>query len=67
MTENMDYGPVWPSDYKSPINMPITTTKTNYHTICLISYACKIMQIREIYMKREMPDVQDGFYEGQGR
>ena len=44
---------------------------SNYHTIALISHACKVMlkilQARlQPYTNRELPDVQAGFRKGQG-
>ena len=42
---------------------------SNYHTIALVSHACKVMlkilQARfQQYMNRELPDVQAGFKKG---
>ena len=45
---------------------------SNYHTIALISHASKVMlkilQARlQLYMNRELPDVQAGFRKGRTR
>ena len=44
---------------------------SNYHTIALISHACKVMlKIRQArlqqYLNHELPDVQAGFRKGRG-
>ena len=61
----------WPQDWKRSFFIPIPKKGnakecSNYHTIALISHACKIMlkilQARlQQYMNRELPAVQAGF------
>ena len=63
-----------PQDWKSSVFNPIPKKGnakecSNDHTIALISHASKLMfkilQTRLLqYMKRELPDVQAGFYKG---
>ena len=64
----------WPQDWKRSVFIPIPK-KGNakefsvYHTIALISHACKVMfkilQARlQQYVNRELPDVQVGFRKG---
>ena len=64
----------WPQDWKRSVFIPIPK-KGNakefsvYHTIALISHACKVMfkilQARlQQYVNRELPDVQAGFRKG---
>ncbi|KAB0338256.1 hypothetical protein FD754_024707 [Muntiacus muntjak] len=66
----------WPQDWKRSVFMPIPKKGnpkgcSNYHTIALISHASKVMlkvlQARlQLYVNRELPDVQAGFREGRG-
>ena len=66
----------WPQDWKRSSFIPIPKKDnvkecSNYHTIALISNASKIMlkifQARlQLYMNRELPDVQTGFRKGRG-
>ena len=66
----------WPQDWKRSVFVSIpkkghTIECSNYHTIALISHACKVMlkilQVRlQQYMNRELPDVQAGFRKGRG-
>ena len=64
----------WPQDWKRSVFFPIPKKGnakecSNYHTITLISLACKVMlkilQARlQKYMNYEHPDVQAGFRKG---
>ena len=64
----------WPQDWKRSVFIPITKKGnakkcSNYHTIALISHACKVMlkilQARlQQYVSHELPDVQAGFRKG---
>ena len=66
----------WPQDWKRSVFIPIPKKGnakecSNYHTIALISHACKVMlkilQARlQQYMNRELPDVQARFRKGRG-
>ena len=66
----------WPQDWKRSVFIPIPKKSnakecSNYHTIALISHACKVMlkilQARlQQYMTGELPDVQAGFRKGRG-
>ena len=66
----------WPQDWKRSVLIPIPKKGnakecSNYHTIALISHACKVMlkilQDRlQHYMNHEIPDVQAGFRKGCG-
>ena len=66
----------WPEDWERSVFIPIPKTgnakeRSNYHTIALISHACKVMfkilQARlQQYMNQELPDVQAGFTKGRG-
>ena len=66
----------WPQDWKRSVFIPIpkkdnTKECSNYCTIALISHArkvlLKILQARlQLYMNRELPDVQAGFRKGRG-
>ena len=66
----------WPQDWKRSVFIPISTkgnTKecSNYHTTALISHTSKemlkILQAwLQLYMNRELPDVQAGFRKGRG-
>ena len=66
----------WPKDWKRSVLIPIPKEGnakewSNYHTIALISHASKVMlkilQARlQLYMNRELPDVQAGFRKGRG-
>ena len=66
----------WPQDWKRSVFIPIPKKGnakkcSNYHTIALISHASKIMlkilQARlQLYMNRELPDVQAGFRKDRG-
>ena len=66
----------WPQDWKRSVFIPIpkkgnAKESSNYHTIAFISHTSKVMlkilQARlQQYMKRELPDVQDGFRKGKG-
>ena len=65
-----------PQDWKMSVFIPIpkkgnAKESSNYHTIALISHASKIMlkilQARlQLYMNRELPDVQAGFRKDRG-
>ena len=64
----------WSQDWKRSVFIPIpkkgnTKECSNYHTIALISHACKVMlkilQARlQQYMNRELPGVQAGLRKG---
>ena len=66
----------WPQDWKWSLFIPIPKKGnakecSNYHTIALISHASKVMlkilQARlQLYVNRELPDVQAGFRKGRG-
>ena len=66
----------WPQDLERSVFIPIpkkgkTKECSNYHTIALISHACKVMlkilQARlQQYVNYELPDVQAGFRKGRG-
>ena len=66
----------WPQDWKSSVFIPVPKKGnakecSNYHTIELISHASKVMlkipQARlQLYVNRELPDVQAGFRKGRG-
>ena len=66
----------WPQDWKRSAFIPIPKKGnvkecSNYHTIALISQASKkmlkILQARlQLYMNRELPDVQADFRKGRG-
>ena len=66
----------WPRDWKRLVFIPIPKKGnakecSNYHTIALISHACKVMlkilQARlQQYVNHELPDVQAGFRKGRG-
>ena len=66
----------WPQDWKRLIFIPIPKKGnakgcSKYHTIALISHTSKIMlkilQARpQLYMNRELPDVQEKFRKGRG-
>ena len=66
----------WPQDWKRSVFIPIPKKGnakecSNYHTIALISHACKVMlkilQARlQQYVNRELPDVQAGFRKARG-
>ena len=66
----------WPQDWKKSVFITIPKKGnakecSNYHTIALISHACKamlkILQARlQQYVNRELPDVQSGFRNGRG-
>ena len=66
----------WPQDWKRSVFIPIPKKGnakecSNYHTIALISHACKVMlkilQARlQQYMNCEPSDVQAGFRKGRG-
>jgi len=66
----------WPQDWKVSVFIPVPKKGnakecSNYHTIALISHACKVMlkilQARlKQYMYYELPDVQAGFRKGRG-
>ena len=66
----------WPQDWKRSVLIPIPKKGnvkecSNYHSIALISHASKVMlkilQARlQLYMNRELPDVQAGFRKGWG-
>ena len=66
----------WPQDGKMSVFIPIPKKGnakecSNYHIIALITHASKIMlrilQARlQLYMNRELPDVQTGFRKGRG-
>ena len=63
-------------DWKRSVFIPIPKKGSakecsNYHTIALISHASKVMfkilQARlQLYMNRELPDIQAGFRKGRG-
>ena len=65
----------WPQDWKRSVLIAVPKKGnakecSNYHTITLISHACKVMlkilQARlQQYMNHKLPDVQTGF--GKGR
>ena len=66
----------WPQDWKRSVFIPIPKKGnakecSNYHTIALISRACKVMlkifQARlQQYMNCELPDIQAGFRKSRG-
>ena len=66
----------WPQDWKRSVFIPVPKKGnakecSNYCTIALISYACKVMlkilQARlQQYMNQEFPDVQGGFRKCRG-
>ena len=66
----------WTQDWKRSVFIPMPKKGnakecSNYHTVALISHACKIMlkilQARlQQYMNHELPDVQAGFRKGRG-
>ena len=66
----------WPQDLKRSVFIPIPKKGNakeclNYHTIALISHTGKVMlkilQVRlQLYVNRELPDVQAGFRKGRG-
>ena len=66
----------WPQDWKSSVFIPIpkkgnVKEHSDYHTIALISHACKVMlkilQARlQQYLNCELPDVQAGFRKVRG-
>ena len=66
----------WPQDWKRSVFIPIPKKRnakegSNCCTIALISHASKVMlkilQDRlQLYMNRELPDVQAGFRKGRG-
>ena len=66
----------WPQNWKRSVFIPIPKKGSakecsNYHTIALISHACKVMlkilQSRlQQYVNHELPDVQSGFRKGRG-
>ena len=66
----------WPQDWKRSVFIPIPKKGnakecSNYCTIALISYTCKvtlkILQTRlQQHINRELPDVQAGFRKGRG-
>ena len=66
----------WPQDWKRSLFIPVpkkdnAKERSNYCTIVLISHARKVMlkilQARfQLYMNRELPDVQAGFRKGRG-
>ena len=66
----------WPQDWKKSVFIPIPKKGnakecSDYYTIALISHASKVMlkilQARlQLYMNRELPDVQTGFRKGRG-
>ena len=66
----------WPQDWKRSVFIPIPKKGkakecSNYHTIALISHASKVMlkiiQARlQLYVYRELPDVQASFRKGRG-
>ena len=66
----------WPQDWKRSVFIPIPKKGnakecSNYHTIVLISHACKVILkilLAELqqYMNRQLPDVQGGFRKGRG-
>ena len=66
----------WSQDWKRSVFIPIPKKGnakkcSNYHTIALISHACKVMlkilQARlQQYVNSELPDVQAGFKKGRG-
>ena len=66
----------WPQDWKRSVFFLIPKKGNakeclNYHTITLISHASKVMlkilQTRlQLYVNRELPDVQAGFKKGRG-
>ena len=66
----------WPQDWKRSVFIPVSKKVnakecSNYHTIVLISQMSKVMlkilQARlQLYVNRELPDVQAGFRKGSG-
>ena len=66
----------WPQNWKRSVFIPVPKKGnakecSNYHTIALISHACKVMlkslQARlQQYMNRELQDVQARFRKGRG-
>ena len=66
----------WSQDWKMSVFIPIPKKGnakecSNYHTIALISHVSKVMlkilQARlQLYVNRELPDVQAGFRKGRG-
>ena len=66
----------WPQDWKRSVFILVPKKSnakecSNYHTIALISRACKVMlkifQARlQQYMNRELPDAQAGYRKGRG-
>ena len=66
----------WPQDWKRSVFIPVSKKVnakecSNYHTIVLISQMSKIilkiLQARlQLYVNRELPDVQAGFRKGSG-
>ena len=66
----------WPQDWKRSVFIPVPKKVnakecSNYHTIVLISQTSKVMlkilQARlQLYVNRELPDVQAGFRKGRG-
>ena len=64
----------WPQDWERSVFIPVPKKGnakewSNYHTIALISHTSKVMlkilQARlQLYMSRELPDVQAGFRKG---
>ena len=66
----------WPQDWKRSVFIPVPKKGnakecSNYCTIALISYTCKvtlkILQTRlQQHINRELPDVQAGFRKGRG-
>ena len=66
----------WPQDWKRSVFIPVTKKDndkecSNYRTIALISHASKVMlkilQARlQLYVNRELPDVQAGFRKSRG-
>ena len=67
----------WPQDWKRSIFIPIPKKGnakecSNYHTVALISHACKVMlKILQARLQQdlncELPEVQVGFRKGRGR
>ena len=66
----------WPQDWKRSVFVPIPKENnakecSNYHTIALISHACKVMfkilqaELQQ-YVNQEFPDIQAGFRKGRG-
>ena len=63
----------WPQDWKRSVFFPIPKKGnakecSNYHTIALISHACKVIKIFQArlqqYLNHALPDVQAGFRKG---